>query len=55
MKMCSGYTRFLTHFTLFIFIFSSNKSRTLNCWQEVVDFKQAVSEEQKKFIGAHQN
>lgn len=35
--------------------YNSNKSRTLNCWQEVVDFKQAVSEEQKKFIGAHQN
>lgn len=33
---------------------SKNKDRSLDCWKEVVDFKQAVTEEQKKFIAAHQ-
>ncbi|KAI9329693.1 hypothetical protein BD770DRAFT_449626 [Pilaira anomala] len=30
-----------------------NKSRSLDCWKEVSEFKHAVAEEQKKFV-AHQ-
>ncbi|CAO3610033.1 unnamed protein product [Mucor hiemalis] len=35
--------------------YNKNKDRSLDCWKEVVDFKQAVTEEQKKFVAAHQN
>ncbi|KAI8349399.1 hypothetical protein BD560DRAFT_410289 [Blakeslea trispora] len=31
--------------------FKKNKDRSLDCWEEVANFKQAVAEEQKKFIG----
>ena len=44
--------------TRFISIFlkkSNNKSRSLDCWKEVANFKEAVAEEQKKFVAAHQN
>ncbi|KAG2195480.1 uncharacterized protein EV154DRAFT_526092 [Mucor mucedo] len=34
--------------------YNNNKSRTLDCWKQVENFKQAVTEEQKKFVGAHQ-
>ncbi|KAG1470173.1 hypothetical protein G6F56_002838 [Rhizopus delemar] len=30
--------------------YRENKDKSLNCWKQVVDFKQAVLEEQKKFI-----
>ncbi|OBZ91388.1 MICOS complex subunit mic19 [Choanephora cucurbitarum] len=32
--------------------FKKNKDRSLDCWEEVASFKQAVAEEQKKFIGS---
>ncbi|KAI9483197.1 MAG: hypothetical protein EXX96DRAFT_557256 [Benjaminiella poitrasii] len=35
--------------------YNNNKSRSLDCWKEVADFKQAVAEEQKKFVATHQN
>jgi altered-inheritance-of-mitochondria protein 13 len=44
----------MTAFTKLFYYFSKNKSRTLDCWKEVVDFKQAVIEEQKKFVATHQ-
>ncbi|KAI7904071.1 uncharacterized protein BX663DRAFT_551124 [Cokeromyces recurvatus] len=34
--------------------YNKNKSRSLDCWKEVDNFKQAVAEEQKKFVAAHQ-
>lgn len=40
---------------LFLFPFySNNKSRSLDCWKQVANFKEAVAEEQKKFIAVHQ-
>ncbi|GAA5808676.1 hypothetical protein MFLAVUS_002070 [Mucor flavus] len=33
--------------------YDKNKSRSLDCWKEVTEFKHAVAEEQKKFV-AHQ-
>ncbi|KAG2192408.1 hypothetical protein INT46_007887 [Mucor plumbeus] len=35
--------------------YNNNKSRSLDCWKEVANFKEAVAEEQKKFVAAHQN
>lgn len=37
-------------FILFM-LYRKNKDRSLDCWEEVANFKQAVAEEQKKFIG----
>ncbi|KAG0747626.1 hypothetical protein G6F57_004083 [Rhizopus arrhizus] len=34
--------------------YKNNKDRSLDCWQEVLNFKQAVLEEQKKFISKTQ-
>ncbi|GAN04824.1 DUF1690 domain-containing protein [Mucor ambiguus] len=34
--------------------YNNNKSRSLDCWKEVANFKEAVAEEQKKFVAAHQ-
>ncbi|KAK4521160.1 uncharacterized protein ATC70_013105 [Mucor velutinosus] len=34
--------------------YNNNKSRSLDCWKEVAKFKEAVAEEQKKFVAAHQ-
>ncbi|KAI8974985.1 hypothetical protein BDB01DRAFT_805609 [Pilobolus umbonatus] len=34
--------------------YRNNPSRTLDCWKEVAEFKDAVAEEQKKFIATHQ-
>ncbi|CEG73998.1 hypothetical protein RMATCC62417_09274 [Rhizopus microsporus] len=30
--------------------YNNNKDRSLDCWKEVIDFKQAVLDEQKKFV-----
>ncbi|CAO3637044.1 unnamed protein product [Mucor fragilis] len=34
--------------------YNNNKSRSLDCWKQVANFKEAVAEEQKKFIAVHQ-
>ncbi|KAI9477768.1 MAG: hypothetical protein EXX96DRAFT_568111 [Benjaminiella poitrasii] len=37
-----------------IVCYKKNQSRPLDCWEEVERFKEAVVEEQKKFVATHQ-